>query len=73
MSQVTDVGVGSFSGNGDLDISIPGVQENEVINCSWGPGIGFYLSILATVCLVVISFLKISVKLTVYAISPARV
>jgi hypothetical protein len=51
MSQVTDVGVGSFSGGGDLEITLPGLQETTVLDCGWGPGIGFYLSIVAAVLL----------------------
>jgi len=63
MSLVTDIGVGSFSGGGDLDISIPGLQENAVVTCSWGPGIGFYLSILAIMSMFVLSALKLVRKL----------
>jgi hypothetical protein len=51
MSQVTDVGVGCFSGSGNLDISIPGLKEHAAIICNWGPGIGFYLCIIATICI----------------------
>jgi len=63
MSLVTDIGVGSFSGGGDLDISIPGLQENAVVTCSWGPGIGFYLSILAIMSMIALSLLKLVRKL----------
>ena len=63
MSQVTDIGVGSFSGGGDLNISIPGLQENAVVPCSWGPGIGFYLSILAIMSMIALSSLKLVRKL----------
>ena len=63
MSQVTDMGVGSFSGRGDLDISIPGLQENAVVTCSWGPGIGFYFGILAIMSMFVLSSLKLVRKL----------
>ena len=63
MSQVTDIGVGSFSGSGDLDISIPGLQENAVVPCSWGPGIGFYLGILAIMSMIALSLLKLVRKL----------
>jgi hypothetical protein len=52
-SQLTNVGVGSFSGSGNLDISIPESQD-KVINCSWGAGLGFYLAIIAALCLVII-------------------
>lgn len=58
MSQVTEIGVGSFSGEGDLNISIPGFQENEVLTCYWGPGFGFYLSILSFISLICFSLYK---------------
>jgi len=53
-SQLTNVGVGSFLGGGDLDISIPESQD-KVISCSWGAGLGFYLAIIATLFLVIIT------------------
>ena len=52
MTQVTKVGVGSFRGGGDLEIAMPGIHESVTLPCSWGPGSGFYLSILAVVCLI---------------------
>ena len=63
MSQVTDIGVGSFSGNGNLDISVPGMQENVVVPCSWGPGLGFYFGILAIISMIALSLLKLVRKL----------
>lgn len=48
MSQLTEVGVGSFMGSGDLEVSIPGDQAGStMVSCSWGPGRGFYLGFLA--------------------------
>jgi hypothetical protein len=58
MSQLTGVSVGSFVGNGDLEITIPGVSESEILPCNWGPGVGFYLSILAIFCLIFVSVYK---------------
>ncbi len=52
MSQVTKVGVGGFRGDGDLEIAMPGIHESVTLPCSWGPESGFYLSILAIVCLI---------------------
>jgi hypothetical protein len=49
MSEVTKVGVGSFSGEGILSISIPGLQDNVNINCNWGFGMGLYVIILSIV------------------------
>ena len=59
MSEVTNVGVGSFSGGGNLAISVPGLQENSNIDCNWGPGSGLYLSMLALVSMAALSLLKI--------------
>ena len=51
MSQVTEIGVGSFSGGGDLEITLPGLQEIISLACGWGPGSGFYLGIVAALLL----------------------
>ncbi|MFW6119907.1 MAG: hypothetical protein ACOC80_03270 [Petrotogales bacterium] len=58
MSQVTNIGIGSFSGSGNLDISFPGLQESAIINCSWGPGVGFYLGVIAVAALIIDFFIK---------------
>jgi len=58
MVQLTDVGVGGFIGSGDLEITLPGVADNQILNCTWGPGIGFYLGAIAIVCLLVLSLCK---------------
>jgi len=58
MSQITMIGVGSFSGSGDLDITIPGIAASETLNCSWGPGLGFILSIVSAVVLLFVFLLK---------------
>ena len=55
MSQLTEVGVGSFIGNGDIDTSFPGITENKIILSTWGPGVGFYICILAFFILIVFS------------------
>jgi hypothetical protein len=57
-SQVTQVGVGSFMGNGNLDITLPGEVEQTTISCYWGPGIGFYLLIPSLILLVLTLFIK---------------
>jgi hypothetical protein len=62
MSEVTKVGVGSFTGVGDLSISIPGLQENVIINCSWGFGIGIYLILISLISNIVLNFKKIFKK-----------
>jgi len=44
MSQVTSLGVGSFMGEGSLDVSIPGCSEPVLLKSSWGPGMGLILN-----------------------------
>jgi hypothetical protein len=51
-SLITEVGVGSFIGEGSIDTTIPGISENILINSSWGPGIGFYLGIISIVLII---------------------
>ena len=63
MSEVTNVGVGIFSGGGNLAVSVPGLQENSNIDCTWGPGSGLYLSMLALVSMAALSLLKIVRKM----------
>ncbi len=63
MSQVTEVGVGSFIGNGDLEISLPGTGGNVEIMCNWGPGIGFYLGVVALFIILFVPGYKIVNKL----------
>ena len=63
ISQVTSVGVGSFSGNGYLDIYIPGELDSTILNCKWGPDIGFYLAIFAFMLLVAYPILNIIQKI----------
>ena len=53
MSQLTEVGVGSFIGNGNIETTIPGVTESKVLPCSWGPNIGFYLGIITIFTLMI--------------------
>jgi hypothetical protein len=49
MSEVTKVGVGSFSGDGLLSVSLPGLQQNVDINCNWGFGLGLYLVLISMI------------------------
>jgi hypothetical protein len=41
MSQITEIGVGSFSGSGDIKTTLIGSTDVINIPCSWGPGLGF--------------------------------
>jgi len=56
MSQITDIGVGNFIGNGDIEISLPGIAESKIISCNWGPGLGFYLGFLALILSFILLF-----------------
>lgn len=55
MSQLTELGVGSFIGNGDIEIGLPGEGESITLSSSWGPGTGFYLVIISLIILLGIS------------------
>jgi hypothetical protein len=54
MSMLTEVGVGSFIGSGDLDTSLPGLSESKVLPSQWGPGIGFFLGLISVLILVIV-------------------
>jgi hypothetical protein len=51
---LTEVGVGSFMGDGSIDTSLPGISESKVLPCNWGPGVGFYLGLISLIILIVI-------------------
>jgi len=54
MSELAEVGIGSFSGDGTLGISIPGEETAATIFCSWGPNVGFYVYVLSIIIIVLI-------------------
>lgn len=58
ISQLTEIGVGSVMGSGDLDVNIPCEIESTSIYCSWGPGIGFYLTVLVLIFLIFTQIFK---------------
>jgi hypothetical protein len=58
LSQLTQVGVGSFMGSGTLDVTIPGQSVQTAVPCAWGPGISFYLLIASFVLLLFTFFIK---------------
>jgi len=61
MSAVTEVGVGSLSGTGDLSVSIPGETNQVSLSCNWGLSTGFYIAIISLLILIVIPLgLKLS-------------
>ena len=56
MNEVTKVGIGSFMGYGDLDISLPGASDSVIVSCSWGPGLGFYFIIIITIISIIVVY-----------------
>lgn len=54
MSMLTEVGVGSFIGSGDIDTSLPGLSESKVLPSQWGAGIGFFLGLISVIILVIV-------------------
>jgi hypothetical protein len=56
MQQITEIGVGTIFGSGELDITLPGGIGTDTINCIWGFSTGYYLIILALILYLVISF-----------------
>ena len=51
MSVVTDVGVGSFTGNGAIESAARGLQQDGTMQASWGPGPGLYAAVAAAAML----------------------
>jgi hypothetical protein len=43
MSAFTKVGVGSFLGQGIIDVFVQDQGTETSVFCEWGPGIGFWL------------------------------
>jgi hypothetical protein len=58
MAQITDVGVGSFMGSGELETNLPGIAESEMMQSSWGPGKGFFIGILSLIFCSILVFQK---------------
>ncbi len=55
MSMLTEVGLGSFIGSGDVETSLPGLSESKVLPSQWGPGIGFILGLISVIILLISS------------------
>lgn len=60
MNELAEVGIGSFIGEGSLEISVPGEEITESIYCNWGPSTGFYIYLLAI--LLIISMIICHIK-----------
>ena len=59
MSELAKVSVGSFIGEGNIDIDIPGEKIYVTMASDWGPGIGFYFLLCAIIILVFVFVLKV--------------
>jgi hypothetical protein len=51
MSTFVKVGVGGFTGEGNLDVGIPGEETISTVFCGWGPTSGFYLPLISIIIL----------------------
>ena len=51
MSAFTEVAIGSFIGDGTLDITVQGQDVVMPVSCHWGPGIGFWLYVVSALIL----------------------
>jgi hypothetical protein len=56
MSELTKIGVGSFLGNGTIDVTIIGQETQIAVPSTWGPGIGFYLCVASIILVVIMIF-----------------
>lgn len=60
MTAFTEISVGSVSGQGTLDVFIPGDEAVVSLLCQWGPGTGFWLQVVCVFSL--FCFLVIHLK-----------
>jgi len=49
MTEVTKIGIGDFSGSGDIELSLPGESEQLSIPSNWGAGLGLYVVIISLI------------------------
>jgi hypothetical protein len=59
MSAFTEVGVGSVLGQGTVEVSVQGSDAVVPVICSWGPGVGFWVSVISLVVLLCTSILLV--------------
>ncbi len=52
MFQLTEVGIGSFVGNGLIDVKIPGEESSLAVLCNWGPDVGFFLYLISIIFII---------------------
>lgn len=62
MSAFAQVGVGSFMGQGTIDVSIQGYDEVVPVLCQWGPAVGFWLYVITVLLLLSIVILLFQKK-----------
>ena len=62
ISAVSEIGVGSFLGNGNIDVAIPGEYASATTPGYWGPNISFYLLICASLITTLILFYRLQKK-----------
>ena len=51
MTLYSQVSVGSILGAGTIGVTIPGVNEQALVPCHWGPAVGFFMYILVVILL----------------------
>ena len=59
MTVYAEAGVGSFLGQGTIEVSVPGVNEHYSVASHWGPAAGAVVFILALSLLLAATFLVV--------------
>jgi hypothetical protein len=62
MSEFANITVGSLFGSGEIDVIIPGENIYEILHCNWGISIGFYLMLISTIILLLLTAIRIKKK-----------
>ena len=57
MSLLSELIIGSLAGTGDIDIKIFSENNYQLIKCNWGIGIGYYLHIISSVIMAIITIM----------------
>ena len=57
MSLLSELIIGSLAGTGDIDIKIFSENNYQLIKCNWGIGIGYYLYIISSVIMAIITIM----------------
>lgn len=59
MSEVTKIGIGDFSGSGNITLSLPGESDHHLIVSTWGIGTGMVAAILAVIGIISLHLLPL--------------